>query len=258
MTTTRTLPSGLKCTVDDSADLARNPLAGVAIAVDGVYASGKGTLASTLARLYRLKFLDTGALYRAVAYKVIHEGGNPADRATAAKAARELKFDFKHKGNNVFGVWVDGVDVTDRIRLPDVATNSSVVAVQPDVRAALLQFQQTYGHTWQPLVGVIMDGRDVGARIMPQSQVKLFLAGDVEVRARRRWLEYTARGANKPLEAVVAELLARDGRDEMNTIQAEDAAIIDTTNLDATGVLKAAENLILAKLGAVPRAPVGV
>ncbi|MFZ2587785.1 MAG: (d)CMP kinase [Alphaproteobacteria bacterium] len=257
MSKTRTLPSGLKCTVDDTADVVRNPLAGVGVAVDGVYASGKGTLAITLARLYRLKFLDTGTLYRAVAYKILKEKNNPSDRATAAKAARELKFDFKHKGNNVFGVWVDGEDVTDKIRLPDVATNASVVAIQPDVRAALLEFQKQFGQHWQPLVGVIMDGRDIGARIMPQAQVKLFLAGDVEVRARRRWLEYAARGAEKPLDAVVAELLARDGRDEVNTIQCPDAAVIDTTYLDAAGVLKAAEDVILAKLGGVTRGPVG-
>lgn len=257
MTTTRTLPSGLNVTIAPDADITRNPLAGVGIAIDGVYASGKGTLAITLARLYRLKFLDTGSLYRAVAYKVLKDGGDPVDRATAARAAQTLQFDFRHKGNNVFGVWVDGKDVTDAIRLPDVAINSSVVAIQPDVRAALLKFQQDYGREWQPKVGVIMDGRDVGGRIMPQAQIKLFLTGDVEVRARRRWLEYAARGAEKPLDAVVAELRARDGRDEPNTIICPDAVTIDTTHLDAAQVLKAAEDAILAKLGAVPRAPVG-
>ena len=257
MTQTRTLPSGLKCTVDDSANATRNPLAGVAVAVDGVFASGKGTLAITLARLYRLKFLDTGTLYRAVAYKVLKSGGNPHDKATAAQAARELNFDFKHKGNNVFGVWVDGEDVTEAIRLPNVAMNTPVVATQPDVREALLEFQQAYARTWQPLVGVILDGRDVGARIVPEAQIKLFLTGDVHVRARRRWLEYGARGVEKSLDDVVAELLARDGRDEVNTRQRPDAHVIATTQLDAAEVLKAAEDIILDKLGNIPRASVG-
>lgn len=257
MTQTRSLPSGLKVLVDTSADTMRNPLTGVGIAIDGVYASGKGTLATTLARLYRLKFLDTGALYRAVAYTVLNKGQDPRNLDHAATAAQNLDFDFRHKGNNVFGVWVDGVDVTEAIRTPIISENSSVVAVQPLVRKALLDFQMDYARRWQPLVGVILDGRDVGARIMPDAHVKLFLTGDVQVRARRRWLEYQARGKDISLEAVVAELMARDGRDVDNTIQCPDAMVIDTTALDAADVLRIAEETIRAKLGDVPRAPVG-
>lgn len=257
MTQTRTLPSGLRCTVDDSADLVRNPLAGCAVAVDGVYASGKGTLAITLARLYRLKYLDTGTLYRAVAWKILQAGGNPADGTTAAAAARTLKFDFRHGGNNQFQVWVDGTDASRALRTPEVAQASSVVAVQPEVRAALLDFQISYAKHWQPLVGVIMDGRDVGARIMPAAQVKLFLTGDVTIRARRRWTDYVNAGHDKALADVVAELVARDGRDEANTIQTPDALVIDTSHMDAFDVLRAAEELIQMKLGDVPRATIG-
>ncbi|MCP5405539.1 MAG: (d)CMP kinase [Pseudomonadaceae bacterium] len=257
MTQTRTLPSGLSCTLDDSADVARNPLAGVAIAIDGVYASGKGTLAITLARLYRMKYLDTGTLYRAVAWKVMDGGHTPSDRTAAAEAARGLNFDFRHVGNNKFAVMVDGKDVTEAIRTPEVAQQSSVVAAQTEVRAALLDFQKSYAAKWQPLVGVVMDGRDVGARIIPEAQVKLFLTGDVEIRARRRWLDYVALGKEKPLEAVVQELLARDLRDEVNTIQTPDALVVNTSRLDALEVLAAAEELIQAKLGGVPRAAVG-
>jgi cytidylate kinase len=256
-TPTRTLPSGLRVAVAADADTARNPLAGVAIAVDGVFASGKGTLASTLARLYRLKFLDTGTLYRAVAWQVLHEGGDPRDNAHAARVASNLDYDFRHKGDNVFGVWVAGHEVTEAIRAPEVADASSVVASQPAVRGALLEFQKDYGRVWQPKVGVIMDGRDIGGRILPRAQVKLFLTGDVEVRARRRWLDYVARGDDQPLEAVVAALLARDARDEPNTIRTPDAVIIDTTELDAAGVLRVAEDAIVAKLGPVGRAPAG-
>jgi cytidylate kinase len=243
--------------IDDSADVARNPLAGIAVAIDGVYASGKGTLASTLARLYRMKFLDTGALYRAVAWKLLEAGQDTNDPDLAEKAARTLAFDFRHKGNNIFGVWVDGRDVTDAIRMPAVAENSSVVAVQPKVRAALFDFQVEFARHWQPKIGVVMDGRDIGGRIMPQAQVKLFLTGDVEVRARRRWLEYAARGKEKPLEAVIAELRARDGRDTDNTIRTPDALTIDTTAYDQAGVLKAAEEAIAERIGAVARAPAG-
>lgn len=257
MTQTRILPSGLKCEIDDSADLVRNPLAGCALAVDGVYASGKGTLAVTLARIYRLKYLDTGTLYRAVAWKVLRGGGNPMNRSEAVAAAQNLDFDFRHGGNNQFQVLVDGEDVSEAIRTPEVSQNSSVVAGQGDVRAALYDFQVGYAKHWQPLVGVVMDGRDIGARIMPQAQVKLFLTGDVNIRARRRWLDYVSAGHEKPLEAVVAELLARDSRDEVNTIQTPDALVIDTSRMDAFEVLRAAEELIQLKLGAVPRAAVG-
>ena len=253
----RTLPNGLRCVVDGSADVARNPLAGVGVAIDGVYASGKGTLATTLARLYRMKFLDTGTLYRAVAWKVLAAGEDPTDIDVAERAARALEFDFRHMGNNVFGVWVDGRDVSAEIRTPLVSENSSVVAVQHKVREALLDFQKGFAAHWQPLIGVIMDGRDVGARIMPQAQVKLFLTGDVDVRARRRWLDYAAMGKEKPLEAVVAELRARDGRDADNTIRTKDCIVIDTTAMDQAGVLRAAQAAVEERVGGVGLAPGG-
>lgn len=239
------------------ADKTRNPLAGYALTVDGPTASGKGTLAQTLARHWRLKFLDTGAVYRAVAWKIMHEGNDPADHAVAEKAARELAFDFKHKGNNIFGVWVDGHEVTDALRTLEVGVNASVVAVQPAVRAALKEFQVNYGKVWKPLVGVIFDGRDTGARICPEAEVKLFLTASVEERARRRWLEQKAKGVDVNVEDVQAQIAARDARDVQNTICCDDAVVIDGTNLDAQGVLAAAIAAVEAKLGPVPAAPSG-
>lgn len=239
------------------ADKTRNPLAGYAITVDGPTASGKGTLAQTLARHWRLKFLDTGAVYRAVAWKILHEGGDPADHAAAEAAARSLSFDFKHKGNNIFGVWVDGHEVTDALRTLEIGQNASIVAVQPAVRAALKDFQVTYGKVWKPLVGVIFDGRDTGARICQDAEVKLFLTASVEERARRRWLEQKARGVEVRVEDVQAQIAARDARDSENTICCPDAVVIDGTQLDAKGVLQAALDAVQAKLGPIPPAPAG-
>lgn len=231
------------------ADTVRNPLAGYAITVDGPTSSGKGTLAKALARMYRLKFLDTGAVYRAVAISLLKQGKDPTDTAAAEAAAKALKFDFRHKGDNVFGVWVDGDEVTDEIRTLEVGTVASVVAVQPAVRAALKEFQVSYADHWKPLVGVILDGRDCGARIAPQAEVKLFLTADVAERGRRRWLETTAKGDTTPLEQVIEQVAARDARDRDNTIVCDDAVVIDGTQLNQAEVMAEAVRIIEAKLG---------
>lgn len=236
------------------ADKTRNPLAGYALTVDGPTASGKGTLAKALARRWRLKFLDTGAVYRAVALSVLNAGKNPSDGEAALAVAKNLSFDFKHKGNNEFGVWVDGREVTDTLRSLEVGQAASVVAVQLPVRAALLDFQVNYGKHWKDLVGVVLDGRDTGARICPGAEVKLFLTADVKERARRRWLEQQARGVNVPVSHVEAEIAARDARDRDNTIICPDAVVIDGTDMDAHEVLKAAITAVEAKIGRFPAA----
>ncbi len=245
------------------ADLARNPLAGIIICVDGPTASGKGTLAKTLARHWRLKFLDTGTLYRAVAYRLISQGQDPANTVRATEAATGLAqpgvFDFKHKGNNEFGVYLNGTEVTQAIRTLEAGQAASIVAVQPAVRQALLEFQQEYARHWQPLVGVVLDGRDTGARIAPHAQAKLFLTAEVAERGRRRWLEATAAGQNVPLEAVIAQIAARDARDADNTLCGPDAIVINATHMSAAEVLQTAIAAVEEKLGRpIPPAPAGV
>lgn len=234
------------------ADTARNPLAGFAITVDGPTSSGKGTVAKALARKYRLKFLDTGAVYRAVAISILKKGQDPADPAVAEAAAKALNFDFRHKGDNVFGVWVDGVEVTEEIRTLEVGQVASVVAIQPAVRAALKEFQVNYANHWKPLVGVILDGRDCGARICPQAEVKLFLTADVAERGRRRWLETSAKGDTTPLEQVIEQVAARDARDRDNTLVCEDAVVIDGTSLNQAEVLAEAVRVIEARIKTAP------
>ncbi|NBV54903.1 MAG: hypothetical protein EBR79_04225, partial [Proteobacteria bacterium] len=145
------------------ANLQRNPLAGTIITVDGPTASGKGTLAKTLAQRWRLKFLDTGAIYRAVAYSVLAQGKAAEDTAAAIAAAKNLQFDFKHKGNNQFGVWVNGAEVTEAIRSLEVGQAASIIATTASVRPLLKDYQVNYAQHWQSLVGVVLDGRDTGA-----------------------------------------------------------------------------------------------
>lgn len=230
------------------ADLSKNPLAGVAITVDGPTASGKGTLAKALARKYKLKFLDTGAVYRAVALSLIKQGLDPSHTVAAEEAAKGLVFDFRHKGDNIFGVWLGNDEVTEEIRSLEIGTAASVVAIQPAVRAALKTFQVEYAQRWKELVGVVLDGRDTGARICPQAEIKLFLTADVAERGRRRWLEVSAKGEETPLEQVIEQVAARDARDKHNTIVCDDAIVIDGTNINAAEVLAQAIEVVEARL----------
>lgn len=243
-------------------NLTRNPLAGVCICVDGPTASGKGTLAKSLARHWRLKFLDTGTLYRAVAYLVLRDGHDPANGEHAETAARHLAthgvFDFKHQGNNVFGVFIEGQDVTAALRTLEVGQCAAIAAVQPAVRAALLDLQKQFVAHWQPLVGVVLDGRDTGARIAPEAHVKLFLTAEVNERGRRRWLEVQAQGQEAQLEAVIAQVAARDARDRDNLIQTPDAVVLDATQSSAADIFRQAVAAVEEKLGrSIPAAPQG-
>jgi cytidylate kinase len=232
---------------------AQHPLKGEVITVDGPTASGKGTLAKRLAKRFKLKFLDTGGLYRAVAWLVIDGGGEPTNAGLAVAAAKRLAgegvFDFRHKGNNVFGVWIDGREVTDEIRSPQVGVGASVVAAIPAVRAALLEVQKSFVAQWQNVYGVVLDGRDTGARIAPHAKLKLFLLADPNMRARRRFEEYTAAGKAVTFDTVLADMLARDERDKPNTLRTPDAHDIDATALDIEGVEGAALKLIKATFG---------
>lgn len=262
MTTTIPTPSpnndtfltlnGHRGPLDATTDLARNPLAGICITVDGTTATGKGTLAKELARRYRLKFLDTGTIYRAVAYRLQQLGQDPTDPLAAEAAAKRLVFDFRHLGHNRFGTFVHGEDATDAVRTPQSSKYASVVAIQPAVRAALLTMQQEFVQHWQPLIGVVLDGRDTGARIAPHAQIKFFMTADSKARAHRRWLEYQAAGKDISEEQTLRDLEARDARDRDNTLQTADAIVLDATENDAAGVLKEALHHITNRFGPIP------
>ncbi|MBB5694320.1 (d)CMP kinase [Muricoccus pecuniae] len=206
----------------------------VVIAVDGPAAAGKGTLARRLAAELGLPYLDTGLLYRAVARRVLLEGGLPTDPAAAEAAARALT--------------PADLERTD-LRGPDVDQGASQVAAQPAVRAALLDFQRGFAARH----GGVMDGRDIGTVVCPDARVKLFVTASPEARARRRWLERQARGEAIPLEEVAAEMAVRDARDAARDVApmrpAEDAALLDTTALDAEAAFGEAMTLVQAKLG---------
>lgn len=193
------------------------------IAVDGPAASGKGTLARRLARQFDFAYLDTGKLYRAVGLSVVRSGGDPEDEEAAEAAARSLD--------------VGALDDPD-LAGDDAASAASKVAAIEAVRAALLEFQRNFAATPPDAKGgAVLDGRDIGTVICPDATAKLFVTADVETRAERRHKELLNRGETSIYPRVLEDLKARDERDTNRASAplkpAEDATVLDTTDLDA-------------------------
>ncbi len=205
------------------------------IAIDGPAASGKGTLAKRIAAHYQMKFLDTGALYRATARDLLAAGGDLQDVEMAVKAACNI----------------DAQTLDDPcLRDPGIGEAASKVAPIPQVRAALLDYQRRFA---QSPNGAVLDGRDIGTVVCPHADVKLFIKADVEVRAARRFLELSQNGLEISAQKVLDDLKARDARDRDRAscplVAAADAHLLDTTNLDIEGSCSAAIRLIDAVLG---------
>jgi cytidylate kinase len=200
------------------------------IAIDGPAASGKGTLGKQLAAHYRLRYLDTGLLYRAVAKALLDAGHRPDDRPRAVAAAKAVD--------------PAGFDEA-ALKRHEVGEAASIVSAIPEVRAALLDFQRAFAAT-PP--GAVLDGRDIGTVICPNADVKLFVTATPEVRARRRALELRGRGERIDEAEVLADILRRDERDRSRAtaplVQAPDAYRLDTTDLDIEAAFRAATALV--------------
>jgi len=204
------------------------------IAIDGPAAAGKGTLARRLAAHLGLPYLDTGLLYRATGRRVLDAGADPADPAAATAAAQSLR--------------PEDLDRPD-LRTPEAALAASAVAAVPAVRAALLEFQRSFGRAR----GAVLDGRDIGTVVFPDAPVKFYVTASAEARARRRWLELQAAGSTIPLAQVEAETRQRDAQDAERATApmkpAPDALVLDTTALDAEAAHTAALAQLQARLG---------
>ena len=203
------------------------------IAVDGPAASGKGTIAARLARTWGLPFLDTGLLYRAVGLGVLDAGGSLDDVATAVAVARTLK--------------AESLSDTERLTSGAAGEAASRVAGYPGVRAALLEFQKAFAA--QP-GGAVLDGRDIGTVIAPDAPAKLFVTATAEVRALRRWKQLTGRGDAIAYEDMLADIVRRDERDSGRgaapMVQADDAVLLDTTEMDIEAAFDAARRIVEA------------
>jgi cytidylate kinase len=209
------------------------------IALDGPAASGKGTLARKLAQHYGLAYLDTGSLYRAVAAKLLAAGADPADADAAAAAAEGLEpADLQRQD----------------LRGQATGAAASVVAAQPRVRAALLDFQRRFAaEPPDGAAGAVLDGRDIGTVVCPRAEAKIFVTASAEVRARRRHEELIGRGEPSIYAHVLEEIRQRDKRDSERAAAplkpAEDAVLLDTSELDIAAAFEAAKRIVEAARG---------
>lgn len=217
------------------------------IAIDGPAGSGKSTLAALLARKYGYTNIETGAMYRALALKALENGVALDDGERLASLAQRSKIELltSPEGNRVL---LDGADVSERLRSQEVTEAASRVSIHPPVREWMVASQRRMG----AMGGIVMEGRDIGTKVFPDAEVKIFLDAAPEVRGNRRFLQSPASPGHEA--AVLDELRARDQRDRTRAnsplIAAPDAVVIDSTYLTLDQVLARAEELIEARLNA--------
>jgi len=213
----------------------------VIIAIDGPAASGKGTLAKRVAAALGFAHLDTGSLYRAVGVAVLRAGKDPADAAMAVQVARALHAQ-------------DGILNDPELRTDEAAEAASKVAVVPEVRAALLDFQRSFAAVPPGgAPGAVLDGRDIGTVVCPDATAKLFVTASVEVRSERRLKELRERGIPAISNDVLEDMKARDARDSQRAVAplkpAADAFVLDTSAMTADQAFDAALAFIGSKTG---------
>ncbi|WP_417452004.1 (d)CMP kinase [Kordiimonas sp.] len=208
------------------------------IAIDGPAAAGKGTLARRLAEEFGFAYLDTGGLYRAVGLSVLRAGGNPADAGAAEVASSEL----------------DLALLSDpELRAEDTGNAASKVAALPVVRSNLLAFQRNFAASPPGgAAGTVLDGRDIGTVVCPDADVKFFVTASAEVRAKRRFRELEERGIEPDFRVILADVRERDARDthrkDAPLRPAEDALLLDTSNLDIDAVFLRAAAFVRERL----------
>ncbi|MBI3911372.1 MAG: (d)CMP kinase [Armatimonadetes bacterium] len=206
------------------------------IAVDGPAGSGKSTVARGVATRLGYTYIDSGAMYRAVAWKMREEGVDPADARAVTCIARQIRLEFRPVEGQQH-LFVDGVDVSEAIRAPEISRLSSIVSAIPGVRQAMVQQQRRIGAGG----GVVMEGRDIGTVVFPHADLKIYLDAALEERARRRCAELQSRGTACSYQEVLREMVERDARDKSRAHSplrpAPDAVRIDTTGLTAEQVI---------------------
>ncbi len=200
------------------------------IALDGPAGAGKSTVAKNIAKELKINYLDTGAMYRALAYKVLSQGLDPRNKndVVGTLKAADVSVGYVDGAQRIY---VDGEDVTDHIRTPEIGNGASAVAVFPEVRLRLVELQRQVAKEYD----TVMDGRDICTFVMPQTENKFFITASTGERARRRHQEFLMKGIKKPLDEIEKEIIARDKNDSEREFaplkQAEDAILVDTTDM---------------------------
>jgi cytidylate kinase len=213
----------------------------IVVAIDGPAGAGKSTIARRIAQRLGFLYVDTGAMYRAVALWALRNGTNLDDWHRLEQLALAADIQLDPDNNRVF---LNGEDVSDAIRTPDVSDGASRVAAVPAVRRAMLAKQQQYAATQS----IVMEGRDIGTVVFPNARVKVFLDADPGIRAQRRQSQLQLSGQSAPLHQVEGELRQRDTRDrqrpEAPLLQAPDAEYLDVSNLDIQQVEEAVLKMV--------------
>ena len=213
------------------------------IAIDGPAGAGKSTIAKQLAKDLGVVYVDTGAMYRAMAYYFITNGIGEKDIVKIIDACKHVDVTITYE-NGAQNVWLNGENVSGKIRTEEVGNMASATSVYPVVRNKLVELQQQLAKT----TDVIMDGRDIGTVVLPHADVKIYMTASSAIRAKRRFDELTAKGMECNLEEIEKDIIDRDYRDmnrETSPLKkADDAVELDTSNLDIDGVVAAIKEIV--------------
>lgn len=221
----------------------------IAVAIDGPAGAGKSTIARRLAAELGYCYVDTGAIYRTVAYFLDLLGISPKDADGVARYLDELTVSITYDEEGKQHMIMNGMDVTEDIRTQEISQKASLVSANPLVREMLLDLQRDMAREYN----VIMDGRDIGTVVLPRAKVKIFLTASPEVRAKRRTAELEAKGQTANYEKVLKEIQQRDYQDSHRAIaplkQAKDAVKVDTSELDIDSVVATIRKIVEGKIG---------
>jgi len=219
------------------------------IALDGPSGAGKSTLAKRVAKHFGIIYVDTGALYRCVGLYAIRNNVDSLDKPGVEKLLPEINLEMKYDDTGLQRMFLNGEDVTDKIRLPEASKYASDVSAMPPVREFLLSMQREMAEKYD----TIMDGRDIGTVVLPGAGLKIFITADPERRAYRRFLELKEKNPDTKLEDVRDAMLSRDKNDSERAAAplkaADDAVILDTTDLNLEESFEALCNIISGRFG---------
>ena len=221
------------------------------IAIDGPVAAGKSTVAKRLARELGYVYMDTGAMYRAVAWRLKAAGVEPGDERELKRILEEMRIELRDMDGDL-RVLLGGADITEEIRTPEISQRASQVSTFKAVREKMVELQRAMGRDG----GVVAEGRDIGTVVFPQADVKIYLDASPQERARRRFEELRSKGGEVPLEETLKEMEERDRRDRERELaplsKAQDAIVIDSTNFGVDRVVERIMQEIKKKMAANP------
>ena len=220
----------------------------VSVAIDGPAGAGKSTLARRLAAELGYIYVDTGAMFRTIGLYALRAGKDPKDNEAVNALLPEISLKFAFIGGEQH-IYLNGEDVSTAIRTEEVGMAASAVGANPEVRAFLLGMQRDMAKTQD----VLMDGRDIGTVVLPDATVKIFLTASPEARATWRWKEYQQKGVEVSYEEVLADVRQRDYQDTHRAAaplrQADDAQLLDTSEMNFEQSLEAMKKMIVEKVG---------